>query len=195
MHDLPALIGIATGPTEVRIDLGRVDGEHFLNVIGIGIETAIVAASAAIPVLHGPVVYVAAALPKLVTFRSLPVAVRGDDGVLRPRERVLAVICSNGPRFGGGFRVAPKASPSDGRLDLVTVGDASLLRRLALFARVRSGTHLAAREVRYEQIAKASVSTSSPPLLDLDGELVRARREEIVLDCVPARLRIAVPSR
>jgi diacylglycerol kinase (ATP) len=195
MHDLAALVAIAVGPTDARIDLGRVDGEYFLTVAGIGIETEILAASGAVPLLHGPLVYVAAAIPKLLTYRSPLASIGCDDGAPRAPERVLAVIASNGPRFGGGFRVAPRASATDGRLDLVTVRDAPLSRRLALFVRVRLGSHLASPEVRCEPIRAATVSLAAPPFLDVDGELVRASRPEVHLECIPARLRLAVSGR
>ena len=195
MHDLNALVRVAVGTTEVRVDLGCVDGAHFLNVAGIGIETEVVVATARIPLLRGPLLYIAAALPRLASFRALPARIAIDEAPAGSTVPMLAIIASNSPRFGGGFRVAPGASVTDGLLDLVTVRDATLLRRLALFGRVRMGRHLGAPEVRRQLVRTTTVVLDRPPLLDVDGELIQASGTEVSIACVPSRLRIAVPER
>jgi diacylglycerol kinase (ATP) len=86
-------------------------------------------------------------------------------------QQYAALIVSNGPRFGGGFRVAPGATVTDGKVDMIAVRDAAPFRRLQLFIRARLGTHLGQPEVDRLPVSDISLRFDQPALLDADGEL------------------------
>ena len=57
-------------------------------------------------------------------------------------RRALGVAVANGPAYGGGIRIAPRALLDDGLFDVCLVGrPASQARLLALLPRLYSGTH------------------------------------------------------
>lgn len=189
--DPAAMATIAAGAHAVRVDLGRANDVPFLNVAGVGLEAAVLEATGRYRLLSGSLVYVAAALPLLRSFAPLRASVSMDGGP--PRAGTwLAIVASNGPRFGGGFRVAPGASVTDGRLDLVSVRDARPARRLQLFVRARLGSHVSQPEVALDRIARARLEFDSPPLVDADGELHRLDRPELDLSVLPDALRVGV---
>ena len=190
--DYEAMARIAASTGSRRIDLGRVNEVAFLNVAAVGITAGVLARMPASSVLSGPLVYLATALPVLRRFAPFVAGICREDGPPEPDAGFLAIIASNGSRLGGGFRVAPHADVSDGLLNLITVRDAPLARRLALFTRARLGAHLGQPEVEHERVRRCVVSLAEAPLLDVDGELRRASSPVVEFACLPVALRIGV---
>jgi diacylglycerol kinase (ATP) len=161
---------IAVSGKSVRVDVGWANDIAFLNVAGFGLETEVVLKVQDIPGLRGPLVYIAAALPVLRTYRGLRASIQNGDEPA-PMQQYAALIVSNGPRFGGGFRVAPGATVTDGKVDVIAVHDAGAFRRLQLFVRARLGTHLGQPEVARSAVSDVTLRFDRNALMDADGEL------------------------
>ena len=151
-------------------------------------------AASRVPLLRGHVRYVATAIPQLFTYRSIDARIAYEDGTASAGQ-FLALVVANGPRFGGGFRIAPGASVNDGALDFLTVADGNVWRRAALFARVRFGTHTAESEVTRRLLRNVQIHFRSAPLMDLDGELVQSHSATVAVSCLPGALRVACDAR
>jgi diacylglycerol kinase (ATP) len=189
--DMRRMLQISLDPGSTTVDLGLADGTPFVNVAGFGVETSVIEAARHVPLLRGHLLYFAAAVPKLFTYRPL-VARATDDGERNPGpSKYLALVIANGPRFGGGFRIAPAASLADGLLDFVAVGDAGVARRVALLARVRAGRHAAEPEVEMRQIRSLGLEFDQPTPMDLDGEVVRTTSKHVSIECLPGALTVA----
>jgi diacylglycerol kinase (ATP) len=169
-HDPGAMARIAVSGKSVRVDVGWANDIAFLNVAGFGLETEVVLKVQDIPGLRGPLVYIAAALPVLRTYRGLRASIQNGDEPA-PMQQYAALIVSNGPRFGGGFRVAPGATVTDGKVDVIAVHDAGAFRRLQLFVRARLGTHLGQPEVARSAVSDVTLRFDRNALMDADGEL------------------------
>ncbi len=191
-NDAAATARIAAGAAAVRVDMGRIDGVPFLNVAGAGLQTAVLRAMGRQGTLRGPLAYVATALPLLRTYAAMPMAVQVDEEEPGELRHCLAAVISNGSRFGGGFRVAPAASVTDGLLDVITVGDGSLTRRLSLFVRTRLGAHVGQDGVSYRQAGRLRLFFDEAPLLDVDGELHQASGCELEACVLPSAIRVGV---
>ena len=92
---------------------------------------------------------------------------------------------ANGTSYGGGFKVAPKASIADGKLDLNVVGKIAALKRFYYVPIIEQGKHLELSFIQYYQTGKVKIS--SPFLLSAhtDGEHFEA--SEFVIECLPKR--------
>lgn len=193
-HDPVAMARIAAGPGSARVDMGLVNHIQFLNVAGVGLEAAVLESMrTSRSRLRGPVAYIAAAVPLLRTYRAGPIAIQVEDEPPDEPRGFLAIVVSNGPRFGGGFRVAPHASVTDGVLDCIAVGDARPGRRLNLFVRARLGRHVGQPEVHHRRVRRIRLHFDAPPLLDADGELHRSEEATLDLRVLPGALRVGVP--
>ena len=189
-HDPVAMARIAAGDASVPVDVGWANDTAFLNVAGLGLETEVLRSARRLPALSGAMLYVAAALPVLRSYGGLRAAIQYGDDPPGPMLSWCAIVASNGPRFGGGFRVAPGASVSDGRLDVIAVRDAAPLRRLQLFVRARFGTHIGQPEVARRTASMVSMYFEAPPLLDADGELHVLESTELVIHVAPGAVRV-----
>lgn len=180
-HDPVAMARIAAGSGSVRVDVGWANDIAFLNVAGLGLETEVLQAVRRTKGLSGPLVYIAAALPVLRSYRGLRASIQLGDNAAGPMQTWCAIVVSNGPQFGGGFRVAPGATVTDGRADLIAVRDAAPFRRLQLFVRARLGTHIGQPEVTRSPATDVTLRFDEPPFLDADGELHTLTSTELVV--------------
>lgn len=189
-HDPAAMARIAASANSVRVDVGWANDIPFLNVAGFGLETEVVRKVQDVPRLRGPLLYIAAALPVLRTYRGLRASIQIGDGPPQPMHQWAALVVSNGPRFGGGFRVAPGATVTDGKVDVIAVRDATPFRRLQLFVRARLGTHLDQPEVERVPVSDVTLRFDQPALLDADGEL-HTMPTEVRIRVQPGAIRVA----
>jgi diacylglycerol kinase (ATP) len=189
-HNPAAMARVAAGSNSVRVDMGWANDVAFLNVAGLGLETEVVRKVQDIRGLRGPLLYIAAALPVLRTYRGLRASIQVGDDPPPAMQRYCALVVSNGPRFGGGFLVAPGATVTDGKVDVIAVRDAAPLRRLQLFIRARLGTHIGQPEVARTAVHNATFRFDDPPFLDADGELHRLTSSELVIRVQPGAIRV-----
>ncbi len=192
-HDPVAMARIAAGSASVRVDVGWANEIAFLNVAGVGLETEVLSSTKRFRLLSGAPVYVAAALPLLRSYAGLTASIQAGDGQVQA-GKWIAIVVSNGPRFGGGFKVAPGASVTDGKLDLVAVRDAQPWRRLQLFVRARLGTHLGQPEVERLAVDRVRLQFDSPPLVDADGELHRIHGTVMDISVTTGALCVGMPA-
>jgi diacylglycerol kinase (ATP) len=191
-HDAIAMARIAVGSGSVRVDVGWANDIAFLNVAGFGLETEVVRKSQGIRGLRGPLLYIAAALPVLRTYRGLRASIQVGDKPPQAIQQYCALVVSNGPRFGGGFLVAPGATVTDGKVDVIAVRDAAPFRRLQLFVRARLGTHVGQAEVERTAVSDVTFQFEEPPFLDADGELHVVNTRELRIRVQPGAIRVGI---
>jgi diacylglycerol kinase (ATP) len=191
-HDPIAMARIAAGRASVRVDMGWANDIAFLNVAGLGLETEVLRAVRDLRAFNGAMVYVAAALPLLRSYPGLKASIQFEDEPAGPVRPFCAIVASNGPRFGGGFRVAPGATVTDGKLDLVSVWDAPPRRRLQLFVRARLGTHIGQPEVERRPLTRLTLRFDETPLIDADGELHRLTSSQLLIRVAPGAIRVGM---
>ncbi|MGH9659570.1 MAG: diacylglycerol/lipid kinase family protein, partial [Bryobacteraceae bacterium] len=189
-HDAVAMARIAAGTSSVRVDVGWANDIAFLNVLGLGLETEVLQSMRQFRAFSGALVYVAAALPVLRSYRGLRASIQYNGDAPGPMQTWCAIVASNGPRFGGGFRVAPGATVTDGRIDVVSVRDALPWRRLQLFVRARLGTHVDQPEVERRPVTDVRLRFEEAPLLDADGELHAIGSRELRIRVHPGAIRV-----
>lgn len=101
------------------------------------------------------------------------------DWMLHSNKPTLLAAFANGPLYGGGMKIAPRAKMDDGLLDICTVGAVDPFKLFCLFPTVYGGRHLKIREVEYWQAARARIETEHPLDIYADGEFVCKTPAEI----------------
>jgi YegS/Rv2252/BmrU family lipid kinase len=184
-----------------RIDAGRVacagpGGEtvvgHFVNIASAGIGAEVVRrVDEGGVVVNGEITFTLASVRTLLSWRNKPVRVVVDG---EARELVAQqVVVANCEYFGGGMRVAPRAKPDDGMLDVVVAGDLSAWENVRGLSKIRKGTHLDAGNPKITHAFARRVEVSSPELVrvEADGELPGVL--PAVFEIVPDALEVVVP--
>lgn len=113
------------------------------------------------------------------------------DGITR-RQRALTVCVANNPWFGGGLGIAPDASWTDGKADVVTIGDVSIPAYVAHLPGLRAGRRLQDHRIRYDRASTIHVAHVDEPLpLEIDGEYLGTTPIDVRIDAGAVRIRTA----
>jgi diacylglycerol kinase (ATP) len=94
-----------------------------------------------------------------------------DDGKENILTKVTMCVVANGRYLGGGFMAAPKASVSDGLLDIVILKDSSSLKMLDDFINMKDGNYANEPDILYRQARKVSIKSKERDVtVAIDGE-------------------------
>ncbi|MBD9371322.1 diacylglycerol kinase family lipid kinase [Rhizobium sp. ARZ01] len=198
----------AIATTEVsHVDAGRLecrgqDGEpfrrYFINVASLGVSgpTALAAnRSHRTGAVGGKALFLFHSIREMLRYRFQDVLLRFDDGEER-RERILLVVVANSRWFGGGMKIAPKASLDDGVLDVVVIRAAWKPRLFALMNTIYSGRHLGqpmvwSRQARSVTVLPAADDPANVALAECDGETPGML--PLRIEVLPGALRLKMP--
>ncbi len=175
--------------TDVRVDVGKIEDQFFLNITGFGFDIAVLEDISKIPLLRGDAVYLVSALRQIVGYSGVEIDIV-TSARTRGTLKHLMLIIANAKNFGGAFKIAPNASLTDGKLDAIAIYDAPAMKRLGLFAAAVKGTHVTKAGVSVEQASKFSLTFNAPPAYETDGEYRQAKSAQLEVACVPAALRV-----
>ena len=129
--------------------------------------------------------YTLALLIELAKLRPLSYTLT-IDGVEETGKYLLVAI-ANTQSFGGGMKVTPQASVTDGLLDVFTLAPLSRLAFLRIYPRVFSGTHVSDPRVSIRRAT--TVTLDSPGVVAYaDGERLAALPLSVGLE--PGKLRV-----
>jgi diacylglycerol kinase (ATP) len=178
------------GRTE-QIDLGYVtflgfDGNersrYFANAAGLGFDAEVTLRANAGPrIMGGTIPYLSSLIRTLGTYRNKQISV-SLDGAEPWRARANSIVIANGQYFGGGMKIAPEASLSDGILDVTLLGDLGKIELVRNVPRVYDGSHVTHPKVKTFIARTIEVTSPDRVLLQADGE---------VLGTAPATFQIA----
>lgn len=165
--------------TPKAIDAGLCNGQLFLNGVGIGFDGWVVKKLLAKKLFSGKAAYFSTVISLLLFYREKEVTLISTNGSYKIPLFMLSA--ANGQTYGGGFKVAPKANPSDGLLDLIAVSQISLFTRLRYLPVIEKGKHLdvSLPFIKFEQIRSLTLQSDYPLPAHLDGELMVANSFEI----------------
>lgn len=169
----------------VDIDLGRANGQPFLNVASVGLSVGVTETlSPRLKRRLGPLAYGVAAVRAYARhkpFRARLEFPEGDHETLE-LENLLQVAVGNGRHYGGGNAVSPTAGIDDHILDVYAIPGAPLREHVRIARLLKDGSfverdgvyHLTSRQVR--------LVTEPPMPVNLDGEIATATPAEFTID-------------
>lgn len=189
VHDA---LHVAAGGVPTRFDTGRVNGRCFINVStgGFGAD-ATQAASRGAKRWLGPLAYMVEGARQLASFTPGRAVFRIDGETVHDGGFIFFAV-GNSALTGGGTRIAPRADPADGRLDVVLVCGSSRLDFLSLLPDLRAGTHLESPDVSYFRAHTVDVRPDGKVAVNADGEPVDGR--VFTYDVLDRPLTVMVPA-
>lgn len=161
----------------------------FVNVAGAGFDSEVNETANAMTVnLGGTATYVAALVKTLRRFRPASYAI-DVDGERTAAPAMLAIV-GNGVSYGGGMRVLPDASLTDGLLDVCVVWELSRPAFLRAFPRVYRGTHVT--HPRVSMFRGSVVKVEADRRIDVYADGERVGPLPAIFEIRPAALRAVV---
>lgn len=109
----------------------------------------------------------------------------------RPVEATFAAIC-NLPYYAGKFKLAPDASTTDGRLDLVVFRGVGRLATLAFARDLALGRHVQRSDVEICQVQRVEVLSPQETPIQIDGDAMPIQLP-VELSVGPQRLTLLAP--
>jgi diacylglycerol kinase (ATP) len=150
-----------------RVDLGRVNGRFFAEILSTGFDSLVNERANRIH-WQSKRKYDLAMLLELPLFKPLEYQIQLDSQVFSTEAMLIAV--ANGASYGGGMKVCPDASLTDGFFDVMILEPVSKFEFLRVFPKVFKGTHITHPRVRIERAR--SVKISAPAVAYADGERI-----------------------
>ncbi len=190
---LPQALEVLCRGRVKEVDVGVVETEggarrYFFNCFGAGIDGQIALDYKRMRYLRGELGYLWAAVLEVIRFRGVRARVEAEGFSYEGKVALLPL--QNGPFAGGGFHVAPGASPDDGLLDMVIVDDRSIPRRFPLLKRFRDGTYFRLPGIKRLHVKEARVELERSLPAHLDGEVLPRPVARLRAEVVPGALKV-----
>ena len=186
-------------PIDVGLARAGDSSRWFGSAAGVGFDAQVATAMAGRRgrLQRGPIGYLTTTLVELRRSRNHRVRLRleREDGTSGETElTILLAAVANGAYYGGGMRIAPDATVTDGWFDLITVADVSRLTALRQLPNLYRGTHLRHPAVAAARVRSVEIEAldGQPLALHLDGEPWRAA--PVRLELHPGALAVARPT-
>ena len=179
------------GDDSFPIDIGKIVYQengaevtrYFANIAEAGLGADVVARAQKLPRWLGPTVYLAAFW---LTMRKHKIAQIKVDLVDRTYEGPANnIVVANCQFFGGGMKIAPKAAPTDGLLD-IQVEHARKREAISIMPKIFKGEHLPHPDIEEYKRVRCDLQADRPLLIEADGEVLghTPARFEVLRDLI-----------
>lgn len=189
-------LALIAGAAPVAVDLLRLradDAVHWCaNLASGGFGTRITLETReGLKKMLGGLAYFLTGIARLGRIEPTPARLRGPG--FEWAGEFIALGVGNGRQAGGGQALCPEALIDDGLLDVTVVPELSGEVAATIGAVVSEGKAAALEQVAARaRLPWIEIESRQPLPLNLDGEPVQARHFRI--DCVPDRVRMALPA-
>jgi len=183
----------------LSIDLGEIDDKIFVNVASFGFDAKLVRH---IPTLRkkyrffpGVGLYLIALSRELFSHLDHPkIWVRFSEEKMSRMigQHTTALVVSNGPQYGGMFKIAPDASLVDGLLDICWIEAMGKGKILTNLPKLLQGTHARVPEVSMARIPSLSIYSGVKLACQVDGEIFESKNEYHI-SVIHKALNVVVP--
>ena len=197
--DVQSLVEAEAMPTDI-ISV-RAEGHsdtYSLNVCNFGFEARVAECMDRVrrkPLLGGKNAYTTGIVYAIFCAMKTRGEVYADGEKLNASGVYLLGTAANGEYVGGGYRCAPRASVTDGYMEICLVRPISIFTLLRLIGCYKKGTHLDdprfQKYLTYRRVKQVEVKADTPFALCLDGEILQTKH--FVAEIVPDAIQFAAP--
>jgi diacylglycerol kinase (ATP) len=166
------------------IDLGRVGSTWFVAILSTGFDALVNDRANAMEWPKGRMRYNIAMIEKIVALRAHRYRIRLDGEFVDVQATLVTV--ANGPSYGGGMKVCPDATLTDGLFDVMVLGKVSRTELLKVFPKVYSGRHVGHPAVTFYRCREIEIIGSGSSFAD--GEPISTL--PVSAECVSNALKV-----
>jgi lipid kinase YegS len=187
--DLAECLRIACTRDAREIDVGALNGRHFINVASLGFGAEITATTPIkLKKALGGGAYTLMGLIKALNLTPYPgqLLVPGEDPV---EGSMLFMAVGNNHFAGGGFDIAPHAKLDDGLLDLTAITMDRGFTLNGIRQELENPMNPDNKHVVYRQLPEFTIKSEQKLHCNLDGEPIR--KKKMRFSVLPKHLRVA----
>lgn len=177
-EDVEAAVRVLLEGRAVGVDVGVMNGRHFVNVSAGGFIAEVSdAVNPRLKSVAGKLAYLVGGAQVLMDYEPVGLRLRavgaGGETVERETAVEMFAVC-NSRMVGGGRLIAPRAVIDDGLLDVCVVEAMPTADFLALLTRVSGGGHLEDGRVAYLRARELELRFDRTIKVNTDGEVLEA---------------------
>ena len=179
--------------SSIPVDLINCGEYYAINQCFIGIDSDVAYNKNMlnkVPFLPGGLQYLLAIAAAVIKNESHNMELCIDDTTIQEKNYSI-MTAANAPFYGGGFKSAPDALPSDGLLDFITMDHVSRRYISSVIKKFKKGRHLDIDICHCFKGKSMTVRSNREMKISLDGEIVKSR--EITFKVCEKGARIIVP--
>ncbi|MFC1662588.1 diacylglycerol/lipid kinase family protein [Patescibacteria group bacterium] len=171
-----------------KVDLGKVNGQYFINNVSIGFDAVVAKTfNKGKNIMLGKAAYVAAifkALWRLKTYQFRLTTSEFDKEL-----NITLVAITNTRSYGGGIPINPTARIDDGFLNLCLVDKMSRSYLIKSLPKLLKGKHAQLPEVKMMTAKKITISSRQPLPISYDGEVIEDKNH-LAIEVLPSAIEI-----
>lgn len=187
--DPVAACALVTAGVPTAVDIADANGVPFLGVASIGFDSEVQERVLRTRVPLGELVYLYGALATVFSWRHATFDVTVDG---RPTTFTgWSAVVANSGMYGGGMKIVPDASVTDGVLDVAMTSATSRRRFLGTLPKVFKGTHVADSSVTLRRGSTVVLDADRPFRVFADGDPIASLPCTVTVH--PAALRLMLP--
>lgn len=188
-QDPVAACAILTSGTRQRVDLGYAGGVAFIGICSIGFDSDVQERVLRSRLPLGQLVYLYGSLATVLAWKPARFSVV-VDGVASSLEGWSVAVANTG-MYGGGMKLAPAASVTDGLLDVVTTSTTSRMTFLRSLPKVFKGTHVDEPSVTVRTARTVTLDADRAFRVFADGDPIATLPCEVTV--APGALEVILP--
>ncbi len=152
------------------MELSNGELRYFLNIADLGIGAQVVErVNRRSKWMGANLTFLMSILQTFITYRNIAVTCKADKWEWK--GKIKSIVVANGRYFGSGLGIAPDASPSDGLLDLVIVGDVSMADYVKYLPDLKKAKKISHPGVIYKTARSLVINAPENAGIEADGEL------------------------
>ncbi len=189
MNPLKALDVIANGHIET-CDYCTVNDRPFFCTFGLGFDAAVTDRFSSRPSSRGFINYIRSTIEVFAHYQAEEYTIIAENETIA--EKAFEVACCNAAQYGNNAFIAPRASITDGLMDITVMHDSNKFKHALCGLDMMIGTLREGARVHTFRARQVTIERNEPGLVQVDGELTRMGRRLTVL-CHHHGLRMLSP--
>lgn len=167
--DIKACCDIILNGIIKKVDLGSVNGSHFINVCSAGLLTDVAHnTDTNMKNALGQMAYYIKGIEEIPKFSPIKMRLVSEDRVIE--DDMLMLLILNGSSAGGFSKLAPDAVIDDGKMKVIAIKFSNISNMLTLFLKIIRGEHIGDANIYYFSTNKLTVECDQICKADIDGE-------------------------
>ncbi len=163
--------------------------ERFHNSCGSGFDAVVTHLSNQNKILTGLILYLYSVIKALFKYDSIDSRAVFDNSITISGKKLLIAV-GNSETSGGGFKLTPGSSITDGILKMVTADALSVPSILHLLPKAIIGKHVSDPRVTIVDFKTCKINFITPVIVQSDGEIISTMIDEIEISVIPRYLQM-----